>query len=211
MIRAALVEQILRQVYGTFPNDDATITPNLVNQLINQGIGLAIKQQYRDSVQLDGVGYINNSFYTTFKGLPITADDNFLWKVELPQVPFAVGKNEGVSTLRFKDTKGKVSKPVIWLSESQVGYFEQMQPIPNQTLAYYQGNEVYIKSTSILNQYTATVTIISGGNSTDLNSDLQVPDDYIPIIVDYVVKQLTTARMQIQDATNDGTDAVRTN
>jgi hypothetical protein len=211
MIRAALVEQILRQVYGTFPSDDSTITPNLVNQLINQGIGLAIKQQYRDSVQLDGVGYINNSFYTTFKGLPITADDNFLWKVELPQVPYAVGKNEGVSTLRFKDSKGKVSKSVIWLSEAQVGYFEQLQPIPNQTLAYYQGNNVYIKSTSILNQYTATVTIISGGNSTDLNSNLQVPDDYIPIIVDYVVKQLTTARMQIQDATNDGTDAIRTN
>jgi hypothetical protein len=61
-----------------------------------------------------------------------------------------------------------------------------------------------------LNQYTATITIISGGDSTNLSSTLNVPDDYIPGIVDYVTKALMMARQQIQDNANDGNDAIRT-
>lgn len=210
MIRQALIEQILRQVYGTFPQDDSTITPNLVNQMINQGIGLAVKQQYRDSIQLDGVGYINNSFYTTFKNLSIQKDENFTWVVELPDVPLAVGKNEGISVMRIKDDKGKLSKPIIWLSENQVGYYQQLPPPQFKTLGYYQGSNVYIVTTLNLSGHTANATIVSGGDSTDLTSTLNVPADYIPIITEYVVKQLSIARGQIQDTANDGSDAIRT-
>jgi hypothetical protein len=210
MTRQQLIEQILRQVYGTQPSDDASITPNLVNQMINQGIGLMVKQNYRDAVQLDGVGYINNSFYTTFKGISVTQDENFVWKLTLPQVPFAIGKNEGISTLQFKDSQGEISRPVVWLSQDQVTYFQSLQTPPNKILASQQGTFVYVYSTLILNQYTATVTIISGGDSTNLNSTLNVPDDYIPGIIDYVTKALMLSRQQIQDNANDGVDAIRT-
>ena len=210
MIRSQLIEQILRQVYGGNPSDDACISPNLVNQMINQGIGLAVKQLYRDSIQLDGIGYINNSFYTTFKGLPITVDEQYVWKVVLPEVPLAVGKNEGVSMLKLKSSQGEVSMPIIWLTQYQVAYYKSLPIIPNKTLGYYEGNAAFILSTNILNQYTASVTIVSGGDSTNLSSTLNIPADYIPIIVDYVTKQLMLARQQIQDVSNDGSDAIRT-
>jgi len=210
MTRYQLIEQILRQVYGTQPSDDASITPNLVNQMINQGIGLMVKQNYRDAVQLDGVGYVNNSFYTTFKGLTPTLDETNLWKITLPQVPMAVGKNEGISTLQFKDVDGLISRPVIWLSQDQVTYYQSLQQPPSKTIAYSQGDSVYVATTLILNTYTASVTIISGGDSTNLNSNLSVPDDYIPGIVDYVTKSLMLSRQQIQDNANDGNDAIRT-
>ena len=209
MIRQQLIEQILRQVYGNQPTDDASITPNLVNQMINQGIGLMVKQNYKDSVQIDGIGYINNSFYTTFKGIVISPDEQFLWKLTLPQVPFAIGKNEGISTLQFKNSQGELSRPAVWLSQDQVTYFQSLQQPPNKTLAYQQENHVYVLSTIALSQYTANVTIISGGNSADLTSNLNVPDDYVPGIVDYVVKSLMASRNQIQDNVNDGTDAIR--
>ena len=210
MTRQALIEQIIRQVYGTQPSDDASITPGLVNQMINQGIGLVVKQNYRDAIQLDGIGYINNSFYTSFKNLSVSADGPFIWKVDLPQIPIGIGKDEGISTLQFKDSGGQVSKPVIWLSQDQVTYFQSLQQPTGKILAYQQGGSVYIYSTLILNQYTANVTIISGGDSSNLSSTLNVPDDYIPMIVDYVVKALSQARLQIQDAANDGSDAIRT-
>lgn len=210
MTRQALIEQILRQVYGTQPSDDASVTPNLVNQMINQGIGLMVKQNYKDAIQLDGVGYVNNSFYSTFKGLTVSLDENFTWKVTLPQVPIGIGKNEGISTLQFKSNNGEISKPVVWLSQDQVTYFQSLQQPVSKILAYQQGEFVYIYSTLLLNQYTATVTIVSGGNSSNLSSTLTVPDDYIPGIVDYVVKSLSQARLQIQDAANDGSDAIRT-
>jgi hypothetical protein len=87
MTRQALIEQITRQIYGSQPSDDANVTPGLVNQLINEGIGIAAKQCYKEAIQLDGVGYVNNGFYSTFKGLAVTRDENFLFKITLPEVP----------------------------------------------------------------------------------------------------------------------------
>lgn len=210
MIRQALIEQIIRQVYGSQPSDDANVTPGLVNQLINEGIGIAAKQCYKEALQLDGIGYVNNSFYSTFKGLAVVKDENFLFKITLPEVPLGIGKNEGISTLRFKNSNGDVSLPVIWLSENQVTYYQSLPAPTGKILAYTQGGIAYASSTLLLDQYTATITMISGGNSSDLSSTLNVPNDYIPIIVEYAVKALVTAREQVQDLANDGTDVIRT-
>lgn len=210
MTRQHLIEQILRQVYGSQPTDDASVTPGLVNQMINQGIGLAVKQTYNESIQLDGVGYVNNSFYTTFKGLVITQDEQFKWKLSLPEVPIAVGKNEGISTLIFKDANNTLSRPVVWLNQNQLTYYQSMPIIANKVFAYNEGNVVYILTTIQMTQYTATATIISGGDSSNLSSTLSVPDNYIPIIVEYVTKSLIAARQQVQDKANDGNDAITT-
>ena len=74
----------------------------MVNLYINQGTASAIRSQLKDSVSLDGVTYINNAFYFTYKGLPIAQEENLLWKVDLPQVPFGIGRNEGVANLKIK-------------------------------------------------------------------------------------------------------------
>jgi len=66
MTRYALIERILRQIYNGQPSDDSSITYNLVNQWLNDAIGLAVKKNYTDSIQMDGIAYINNSFYTTY-------------------------------------------------------------------------------------------------------------------------------------------------
>ncbi len=85
-----------------------------------------------------------------------------------------------------------------------------MQPIPNKLLAYSQGKFIYVLSTIQLQQYTANVTMVSGGLSTDLNSELNVPADYHPIMVEYLKKQLMFERQVPVDVTNDGLDAITT-
>jgi len=205
MIRIQLIEQILREVYGTQPTDDSSITYNLVNQYINQGIGLAVKQNYKDAIQIDGLGYVNNSFYTTFKGLTITQDETFLWKATLPQVPIAIGQNEGVSNLKVKDNTGKLlGIDCIPLTINQKSYAASMRAIPNRVLYYTEGNTAFLMTTLILNQYTLNATIISGGDSTNLNSQLNIPDDYIPTVIQYVSQLLMVERKQPQDQINDG-------
>jgi hypothetical protein len=205
MTRQQLIEQILRQVYGGQPSDDSAITYNLVNQYINQGIGLAVKQNYKDSIQLDGVGYVNNSFYTTFKGLTITKDENFLWKIVLPEVPMGIGHNEGMANLRLKNSTNDVSLDCLPLSTNQKGYVQTMKNIPNKVLYYVEGSNALILSSLTLSQYTASVTLISGGDSTNLSSTLNVPADYIPMITNYAMQALMVERKQPQDQTNDGT------
>ena len=209
MTRYKLVEQILRAVYGDQPRDDSTITPNLVNQYINQALAVGIKNQYKESIQIDGVAYVNNSFYTTYKELAITQEQNLLWKVKLPLVPIAIGKNEGVANLRLVDPQGREGYDAIPMSMNQKGYHYEMRRIPNRLLYYYEGGNLFILSSLILNTYKANITLISGGgsgsgSSSDLNSELAAPDDFVAFIVEYVVKALMLARQAPKDNTNDG-------
>jgi hypothetical protein len=205
MTRRQLIEQIIRQVYGGQPSDDADITPNLVNQYINQGIATVIKQNYKDSIQLDGVSYINNGFYTSYSGLSITQSSNFLWVLTLPEIPIAIGKNEGISNLRLIGSAGQIGIDCIPLSINQKSYATSMRTIPNRLLYYTEGSKLYILSSLILNQYSAVVTMVSGGDAVNLNSELNVPQDYIPLIVQYVANALMLERKQPRDLTNDGT------
>lgn len=209
MTRAQLIEQILRAVYGDQPRDDSTITPNLVNMYINQGLAMAIKNQFKESLQIDGVSYINNSFYSTYRNIPISQEQNLLWKLKLPSVPMAIGRNEAVANLRLVDEDGREGIDAIPLNINQKGYNFSMRRIPNRLLYYYEGDYAYILSSLLLNKYKANVTMVSGGgngsgSSADLNSELNATDDIIPFIIDYVVKALLASRQIPQDITNDG-------
>jgi hypothetical protein len=207
MTRNAFIERILRQIYNGQPSDDSNITYNLVNQWLNDAIGLAVKKNYTDSIQMDGVAYVNNSFYTTFTNLDINAEtvDTVTYSIDLPVIPFALGKNEGVATLQFVGDK-KTSQTAIPLSINQVAYIEQLRPIQNKILYWVEGKNIFIKSSIPLTQYKATLRLISGGDSSDLNSTLIVPDDYVPMVVEYIKGQLAFEKSRPIDQSNDGVD-----
>lgn len=209
--RRQFIEQIRRLIYGDQPAAEANITVGLVNVWLNEGIAVAAKQNYFDNEKISGISYVNNSFYTKFSDLAVSADEQFLWKVELPQLPIGIGYSDGISKLQFKDAdSNQISQTVIFLSQNQTTYGLNMTPIPNKLLAYSQGKYVYIVSTLILSSYTANVTMISGGLSTDLDSVLNVPDDYLPVIVEFLKKQLMFQRTVPQDRTDDGADTITT-
>ena len=204
--RIEIIERIKRQVYGGFPIEDSQITDNLVNKWLSDAIAVAAKQNYVDSIKLDGISYVNNSFYTTYKGLSAVRDEKFTYKIELPQVPIGVGKNEGVATLQFKDEKKNISMTAIPMSINQLGYAGGLRTIPNKIMFWWEGRDIYVQTTLPVFEYTALVRMISGGDSTDLTSQLNVPDDYMPVIIDYVSRQLQIQRGQVQDTSNDGSD-----
>lgn len=207
MTRYQLIERVLRQIYNGQPSDDSNITYGLVNQWLNDAIGAAAKKNYTDNIQLDGVSYINNSFYTTFKNLDIYAEtvDNVTYRVDLPSIPVALGRNEGVATLQFVGDK-KTSQTAIPLSMNQVAYQELLRPIQNKISYWIEGNNIYVKSSIPLTSYKATLRMVSGGDSTDLDSTLIVPDDYMPVVVEYIKGQLAFEKSRPIDQSNDGVD-----
>jgi hypothetical protein len=207
MTREVWIERCLRQIYGGQPTDDATITVNLVNTWLPDAIAVAAKTNYKDNLQLDGIAYVNGGFYTTFKGIAVTEDESFLWKVALPEIPLGIGNDEGISTIQLKDTDSRqITKPFIWITQAQKGYYQNMRTIPNKLLCYLEGGYIYIISTILLNDYTATVCMVSGGDDSDLDSELNVPPDYFPAMVEYVKQQLMFERNVPQDLGNDGVD-----
>lgn len=208
MTRRIFIEKILRQIYGGFPTDDSEITENLVNVWLNEGIAIAAKQNYKESIEIDRTGYINNSFYVTYSGLSISTDntENFGYKITLPQIPLAMGRNDGIAQLRFKDQNGFISLSGVPLSMNQVSYADRLKPIPNKIIYWPESNTIKIRSTLQMYLYTAVVKMVSGGDDTDLDSLLNVPDDYIPVITDYIKGQLMFERMAPKDMANDGTE-----
>ena len=207
MTRNQTIELILRQIYNGQPSDDSSITFNQVNLWLNQAIAAAAKKNYADNTQMDGVSYINNSFYTSFSNLAVATDGVGVYKVTLPQIPVSLGKNEGVSTLQFVDSKGKVSSlTAIPLSANQLAYQEFLRPIQNKLLYWSEGIFLYVKTSIILSQYTAKVRMVSGGDSTNLNSILIIPDDAMPMVIEYIKQQLAFERSRPIDVNNDGVD-----
>lgn len=206
MTRRQFIERTLRQIYNGQPVDDANITEGLVNTWLSDGIGLAAKQNYKENFQLEGVGFVNNSFYANFKGLAIVADERNLYKTTLPQLPIGIGSTEGIGRVVFKNSINELSFPGVLLSENQVGYQRSMREIPNKILCYPEGLYLYIITPLIMTAYTASVTMISGGDATDLDSELNIPADYMPVCVAYIQQQLMLEKKQIPDLANDGRD-----
>lgn len=209
MTRRVWIERCLRQIYNGMPADDATITINLVNVWLQTAIGLAAKANYKDNIAIDGIGYINNSFYTTFTGITISSNGNFIWRFEIPQLPLGVGANDGISVLELTDGVN-VTRSLIPLTEAQRSIYKSIRPIPNKVLYYYEGKYGYVVSTLLLSSYTANVTMVSGGDNTNLDSELNVPADYDNVMIDYIKQQLLFERQLPVDATNDGLDAIVT-
>lgn len=207
--RQQYIEQIRRMIYGSQPSDDAEITVNLVNQWLDQAIAFAAQKCYQDNLKIEGIAFVNNGFYSTFKGIEVTKDENFLWKVELPQVPPGIGQSEGISTIEFKSDTNQISYPVVLMSMNQRSYNRGMRPIPNKLIGYQEGGNVFVLSTIQLSQYTATVTMISGGVSSDLDSTLTVPPDYLPFVTDYLKQQFAFSRNMPVDLNSDGQDFVK--
>ncbi len=207
MTRGAFAESILMQLYGGKPTDDSEITYNLVNLYIQEGIGIAAQAAYKSAIQIDGVGYVNNGFYTTFSGLAITQDstDNLCWKFDLPEIPVGISANMGVADVRFK-SDSFTSFAAIPLNINQWSYWDSMKPIPNKIMYLPEGKVVRVKTPLIMSGYTATVKIISGGDATNLNSELNVPSDYLPIIRQHVYEQLLKERTIPMDNVSDGQD-----
>jgi hypothetical protein len=87
-----------------------------------------------------------------------------------------------------------------------LSYIDQLRPIQNKIVYWSEGTFVYAKSSILLNKYTASVRMVSGGDSSDLNSILIIPDDYMPFIIEYIKVQLAFEESRPLDTSNDGND-----
>ena len=206
MTRAAAIELIQRKLGGGVVADDTTLTSGLINLLLDPALAVAAKQNYKENFQIEGIGFVNNSFYSTFKGIAITRDEKYLWKLALPTIPLGIGKTEGIETLKFQDSDNNVSLPAVFISSNQASFFQSMRAIPNKILCKPEGGYVYAISEILLSQYTATITMISGGDATDLTSTLNIPSDYLPIMIEWIKVQLLEQKAIKPDGANDGID-----
>jgi hypothetical protein len=207
MIRKTYIERIRRLIYGGMPPDDASVTIGMVNNLLNDALADAAKANFFENLKVEGCRCVNSSFYTTFTDLPIASDNEFsIYNIALPEIPISLGKNEGVGAAYVIDEKGIVSKPVMFLSVSQVNYFEDFN-LPSGLIGWMEGGVLKIKCPDVpLYKYTAKVRMVSGGLSSNMNSELNVPPDALSAMTAYLLKTLGFAQQIPKDLVSDGVD-----
>lgn len=210
MTRKKFCQQIQRMVLGEIPNDDNDITLNLINLYVNQGIALAAKANYTDNLKMDGIAYVNSSFYTTFKNIAITKStfEDFCYELSLPEIPVALGRADGVAQLTLKDGT-QFSLTGVPITTEQVAFRKVMRRIPNRFYYWYERSTVIIDCVLDITDYTATVKMVSSGSdSTDLSATIYLPNEWLSFVQDYVVKNLILERQQPKDLTNDSITVV---
>lgn len=205
MTRKTLIEQIRRLYYGGIPSDDSNLTENEVNIYINQAIAYFAKQNYTESINLDGIENVNDAFYATFKGLTITKDnDTGYYSATLPHPPVGLSRGYGISTVTFPVSTG-LSKAPIPISPRELDYVDKISTPPSKIFYWAEGNKLWFKSYTNLVGKSAIVRMVSAEN-TDKDSELNVPAEYISDMINWIMRQLSIRKQMPEDTTNDGLD-----
>jgi hypothetical protein len=207
MTRKVLIEQIRRMMYGSIPTDDANLTEKEINLYINEGIAYMAKINYTDAIKLDGIETIADSFYATFKNLAITKDnDTGYYALDLPQIPLGLSRGYGISTVTFPTSTGLAKSPIP-ISPRELDYIDNLKQPPSKIFYWAEGKKLWFKSYTNLVGKFAIVRMVSTETS-DLDAEINVPQEYITDIINLVMNQLRTRKATPQDSTNDGLDKV---
>lgn len=205
MTRKVLIEQIRRMLYGGIPTDDANITEKEINLYINEALAYMAKVNYTDSIKLDGIETVSDVFYLTFKNLAITRDaDTGYFSLDLPQVPLGLARGYGISTVTFPTATGLAKSPIP-ISVRELDYMDNLKQPPSKIFYWPEGKKLWFKSYTNLVGRLAIVRMVSTETS-DLDAELNVPQEYITDIINLVMGQLRPRKASPQDSTNDGLD-----
>jgi hypothetical protein len=205
MTRKVLIEQIRRLYYGGTPRDDSNLTEKEVNHYINQAIAYIAKVNYTDSIKIDGIETVSDSFYTTFKNLAVAKDnDTGYYYATLPQPPLGLSRGYGISSVTFPVNTGLAKAPVA-VSPREIDYIDQIKYPPSKIFYWAEGNKLWMKSYTNLVGKFAIVRMISSENS-DMTSELNVPAEHISDMINWIMNQLKVRKQMPEDTSNDGID-----
>jgi hypothetical protein len=205
MTRKVIIEQIRRIFYGGVPNDDASLSEKEVNYHLNEAIAYIAKVNYTDAIKLDGIENVADSFYATFKNLAITKDnDTGYYSLDLPQVPLGLSRGYGISTVTFPTSTGLAKSPIP-ISVRELDYIDQLKQPPSKIFYWAEGKKLWFKSYTNLVGKFAIVRMVST-ETTDMDAELNVPQEYISDIIDLVINKLKIRKSIPEDNVNDGVD-----
>jgi hypothetical protein len=194
-------------LYGGIPTDDANITEKEVNLYINEAMAYMAKVNYTDSIKLDGIESVSDSFYLTFKNLTITRDsDTGYYSLDLPQAPLGLARGYGISTVTFPTSTGLAKSPIP-ISVRELDYMDSLKQPPSKIFYWPEGKKLWFKSYTNLTGKNAIVRMVST-ESANLDDELNVPQEYITDIINLVMNQLRPRKGAPQDSTNDGLDKI---
>lgn len=205
MTRAELIAQIRRMYYGGIPAEEASLREKEVNLYINQAIAQVAKENYVDYIKMDGIENVDDAFYTTFKNFSISKDnDTGYYYTTLPHPPLGLSRGYGIADVTFPVSTGLAKNPIP-ISPRELDYVDMVKTPPSKIFFWCEGDKLYFKSYINLVGKSPIVRMISNENS-DLTAELNVPAEYIPNMINWIISQLNIRKQMSGDLIREGVD-----
>jgi hypothetical protein len=201
--RRHYIELIQRALSGGQISDDSDLSEGLINMYFNSACGFAIKANYKDEIQLNGIESVADAWYSGFSNIQITKDTTTGWySATLPQQPAGVGAGWDISTFMLITGSGAkiFAKPI---SPREVEFLYNTSTPCNEVFYWVNGVEVSLHSGKDITKYLANIRMISS-QSSDLDAPMNVPDTYLPMIIEYIAKSLGIELNMPIDNSDDG-------
>lgn len=202
MTLRAYCELILRRLANGDVSDDFPIKIEEVVQWVGQGVAMAAMKNYTDNANID-VEYVSDSFYTTYKNLSLTKDSQTgFFNTTVPAAPYGIPKGYDVSGVNIEGD-GMLSNGLVRVNIQQLDYYLKLSLPPKAIFYWFEGSVLNLFSTwAILDGIKVRVRMASGGVS--LDSELNIPADYMGYVSEFVFGKLMPTLNIPQDNVNDG-------
>jgi hypothetical protein len=201
--RRVLIELVQRQLSGGMISQDSDLSTGLINQYINSAVGYAAKAQYKEEIQLNGIENIADAFYSEFTGITITKDAvSGQYRATLPQQPVGIGVGWDISDFMLIAGSGAkiFASPI---SPREVHFLYELGTGCDEVYFWVNGLIASLHACSDITKYKANVRMISS-QSSDLDAPMNIPDAYLPLIIEYIDKTLGFQMNMPIDSSEDG-------
>lgn len=173
-------QEILYQLYGGMPSNDASISENFVLRLVNDKIAVAAVKSAFGTYNLDGVVAADDIFTLSYSALALTIDTaNGLKYFTLPDTPVGLPSNRAFNIYPPNSRggiQGSIFKPI---ARGEVTYVRSLPGIRKVWHFVEQGRMYFVDAFNIMATYSSVNASIVTSGANDLTAFLNLPDDMI--------------------------------
>lgn len=188
--KAQFIERVKKHIAGDFVGNDFKITDNEILLYIDAGIPFVLKGQMFDNVKVTGIFEVPDAYITTYLISPITRNAaTNEWVGTLPQTPLALPTGYNITDAYISQpNQGRQS--IFITSNKRVPYRNNL-PKPSGLFARVEYNKIYLQSPNgmpLSGQDLYVQMPIS--RTSDISEPMNIPDDAISYLFDYVVNKI---------------------
>lgn len=198
-----LIQRLERHMNNGYPKDDWTVTENQMLLYIDAAIPLVMKGQMFENAKVSGLFETPEAYLATYDFTIANQRSNTTeWYITLPQTPLALPDGYAITDVYFIDG-GFEGQRCYYLAPKRQAYRNSL-PKPDGVYFRIEGRKLFLQATSNQPLYNYKISVqMPISRTDDIDAVMNIPDDSLNLIFEYVVKQLIQRIQMPQDVIND--------
>lgn len=202
------IQRIRKHMNNGFPDDAFATSDKEIMLYVDASVAFQIVGLAYQNAKVEGVLAVAEAFLVTFNITSISQDPiSGYYFATLPQPPLSLPLGYSVNHVYFADTANGVSQSANPIKAKRLSYRLNM-PVPTGIRYWIENNTIWLAASNNypllnLNLYVQMPT----ARTTDLNAQMNLPDDILENIFNDVVIQLTKRYQEPKDIIDDGVPA----